>query len=65
MTMKAKMKYEIADAAGMSKRTLSRWLQVHRKELEAQGITKCQKLLPPRAVAFVCRELGVDEEDFR
>ena len=62
--MKAKMKFEIAQAAGMSSPTLSRWLHSHRMNLQALGVRPTQKLLPPRAVEYVCRELGLREEDF-
>lgn len=59
--MKCKMKYEIADAAGMSRRTFQRWMKVHREELRRLGVTPCQKLLSPKVVRYICRELGVDE----
>ncbi len=62
--MKARMKFEIAQAAGMSSPTLSRWLKDHRAQLVALGVKPTQKLLPPKAVAYVCGELGIIEEDF-
>ncbi len=63
--MKARMKFELALAAGMSDRTFSRWIQSHREALKQLGVvSKKQKLLPPRAVDYVCYELGIHEEDF-
>ena len=58
------MKFEIAQAAGMSSPTFSRWLKVHRAQLEALGVNPHQRLLPPKAVMFVCDELGIMESDF-
>ena len=62
--MKSKMKFEIAMAAGMSDATLRRWLHSHRMNLQMLGIRPTQKLLPPRAVEYICHELGLTEEDF-
>ena len=62
--MKSKMKFEIAEAAGMSLRTFARWTSEHREQLLAQGVKPNQRLLPPKAVMYVCEELGIHEEDF-
>jgi len=62
--MKSKMKFEIAMAAGMSSRTFSRWVHTHREELKRLGVSKKQQLLPPKAVSYICYELGIHEEDF-
>ena len=62
--MKAKMKFEIALAAGMSDATLKRWLHSQRMNLQQLGVRPRQKLLPPKAVEYICRELGIHEEDF-
>ena len=62
--MKSRMKFEIALAAGMSSRTFSRWLHAHRQELDRMGIAPRLQLLPPKAVKYVCDELGLHEEDF-
>ena len=63
--MKSKMKFEIAMAAGMSDVTLKRWLHSHRMNLQMLGVRPRQKLLPPKAVEYICHELGLREEDFR
>lgn len=62
--MKARMKFEIAMAAGMSGKTLQRWFSSHKEELVRLGVSVRQQLLPPKVVDFVCHELGLDEEDF-
>ena len=62
--MKARYKYEIAEAAGMSPATFRRWLANHTARLIKMGVTIKQQLLPPRAVKYICYELGIHEEDF-
>jgi len=62
--MKSRMKSEIALAAGMSRNTLCRWIAEHQEQLTALGVKPNQRLLPPRAVEYVCHELGIHEEDF-
>ena len=62
--MKSKSKSEIADAAGVSQKTLARWIMGHREKLRAMGVSPSQRILPPRAVEYVCGELGIHEEDF-
>ena len=61
--MKAMYKSEIARAAGISSRTLSRWIRTHRMKLMQMGVKRRQKLLPPCAVNFICKELGIDEDE--
>ena len=62
--MKSRMKFEIALAAGMSKNTMGRWFQDHQQALSRLGVRPAQRLLPPKAVRYVCDELGLHEEDF-
>ena len=62
--MKARMKFEIAEACGMSSPTMSRWFADHRQQLMDLGVKPNQRLLPPKAVEYVCFELGIHEEDF-
>jgi hypothetical protein len=59
-TMKSAYKYELAAAAGVSDRTFRRWLSAHRGELLNLGVKTTDKLLPPRAVEWICREYGID-----
>lgn len=62
--MKSRMKFEIALAAGMSERTFSRWLSEHATYMQHLGVKPTQRLLPPKAVKYICYELGLDESDF-
>ena len=61
--MKAYFKNEIASAAGVSTKTLGRWLATKRDVLEKMGVHPRQQLLPPRAVRYICHEYGISEED--
>ena len=58
--MKAMYKYELAEAAGVSRDTFRRWLGENTKTLARFGVKKRSQMLPPRAVAWVCREYGID-----
>lgn len=58
--MKAMMKQELADAAGVNLRTLHRWCQPFRRELEQMGVRSKTKLLPPAAVKFLAEKLCLD-----
>ena len=61
--MKAYFKNEIARAAGVSTNTLGRWLAKKMNVLEKMGVRPIQRLLPPRAVRYICHEYGISEED--
>lgn len=63
--MKARLKSEIAAAAGVSITTLARWLNGKRSILETMGYYNTQKLLPPNIVKYICDEYGINEMDFR
>jgi predicted DNA-binding protein (UPF0251 family) len=53
-------KYELANAAGVSRDTFRRWLSGNRSKMAELGAKPRSQLLPPRAVAWVCREYGID-----
>ena len=53
-------KYELADAAGVSRDTFRRWLGLQSVKLAAFGVSKRSQMLPPRAVEWICREYGID-----
>lgn len=59
---KAKLKSELADAAGVSTRTFARWLQhpMHAAKLAEMGVTAKSKLLPPQAVRYICETFCID-----
>ena len=52
-------KSKLAKKAEVSPRTFSRWLKLHRAELEQMGVPANARLLPPHAVKFVCEEYGI------
>ena len=62
--MKSKTKSEIAQAAGISTEVLRRWMMEHRRDISAMGVRPTRRLLPPKVVHYMCRELGLDDEDF-
>lgn len=58
--MKAMLKQELADKAGVSVNTLNRWCKPFQKELEAMGLQRKTKMLPPVAVKFLAEKLCID-----
>lgn len=52
--MKAMYKYELAEAAGVSRRTFQRWLQRHEKELIPLGYENNAKILNPAIIKYLC-----------
>ena len=58
--MKSAYKYELADAAGVSRRTFLRWLKENRSRLSRFGVKPTTHLLPPRAVRRICLQYGID-----
>ena len=58
--MKSAYKYELADASGVSYTTFYRWLSSNRDTLASFGVKPTAKMLPPRAVAWICQQYGID-----
>ena len=58
--MIAMTKAQLAAAAGVSVKTLQRWLSRHREELAMLGVRPRDKLLPPVAVKYVAEQVGID-----
>ena len=58
--IKAMSKYELADLAGVSRRTFGRWLKCHEAELSVYGVRRKTQLLPPGAVKHLCNILCID-----
>ena len=58
--MKAMSKSELAMAAGISVDTLKRWLEPHRKQLEALGMRPGMRVLPPKVVAYIVETFCID-----
>ena len=55
----SRSKAEIAEALGVSASTLKNWLRSRQENLEAMGVSHYAKILPPKAVDFICSELGL------
>ena len=51
-------------AAGISTEVLRLWVMEHRRDISAMGVRPTRRLLPPRVVRYMCREQGIDDEDF-
>ncbi len=58
--MKAMLKQELADAAGVSLRTFQRWCMPYRKELEEMGWKPNHKLLKPNIIKFLADKFCID-----
>lgn len=58
--MKAMYKFELAGCAGISSKTLRRWMRPYAGELRAMGVTDTTRLLPPAAVKLICEKLSID-----
>jgi len=60
-------KSQLAEAAGVSTRTLARWMQVEEMQLmlHRYHISSYRRLLPPRAVQQICEHfcIFIDETD--
>lgn len=58
--MKAMYKSELAAYAGVSTRTLRRWLKPYQQQLNEIGVKPKDQLLSPKAVKFICDQLSID-----
>lgn len=58
--MTAMTKAQLAMAAGVSVKTLQRWLSRHSDELKMLGVRPRDKLLPAVAVKYVAEQYGID-----
>ena len=55
-------KQQLADAAGVSVGTLMNWCRPYRKELEAMGVKKKDRVLSPKVVRFIAEKFCIDVE---
>ena len=53
-------KQEMADAAGVSVKTLMSWCRPFREELEQMGLKPRAKKLPPYVVAYLAEKFCID-----
>ena len=58
--MKAMLKSELADYAGVSVNTLMKWCKPFQSDLEAMGFRPHDKLLPPVIVKFLVDKFCID-----
>lgn len=63
MHYKSMYKNELADAAGVTRQTFYNWTKKDQKTLRAMGVARNAKLLPPRAVQYLCERylISLDE----
>lgn len=58
--MKAMLKSELADAAGVSRKTFHRWLETDAEFLREQGVKPKAKMLPPNVVKYLIEKYCID-----
>lgn len=58
--MKAMTQKQLAYLAGISSRTLQRWLEPHRAMLEQMGYHQGMRLIPPNVVEWIVRQFCLD-----
>lgn len=62
MMYRAMYKSRLAKYAGVSLRTLSRWMVRDKDYLESQGVTDRTRLLPAQVVQYLCEKYCIDLE---
>ena len=60
VSMKMYYKSEVAQLAGVSRRTFQRWMALHRQELEERGCNIYSKFVHPKAFEYICQEYCID-----
>lgn len=53
-------KSELAAYAGVSTRTLKRWLEPYKPQLEQLGMKPKDQIINPSALKFICKQLSID-----
>lgn len=53
-------KKQLAELAGVSPRTFTRYLKSRRYILDAMGVLPNARLLPPQAVKYICEDYCID-----
>lgn len=53
-------KSELAERAGVSMRTFSRYIASRRQTLQDMGVSPHTQLLPPNAVQYISDDYGID-----
>ena len=60
--MKPLYTYEVAELAGVSVRTLQRWIKHNKQRLAALGYRSTDKFINPRALRLIAAEYCIDVE---
>jgi len=60
--MKLYYKNEVAQLAGVSVRTLERWMARNRQKLLSLGYRQMDKFVHPKALEWMCQEYCIDME---
>lgn len=63
MTYKSMTKSQLADAAGVSRKTFSAWLQPIRQDLRRMHVKDTAHVLPPIAVRFICEKYDIELDE--
>ena len=58
--MRAMYKSELAAYAGVTTRTLRRWLKPYQQQLTELGMQPKDQLVNPSALKFICKTLCID-----
>lgn len=58
--MKAMTQQQLAERAGVSRDTFRRWLKPHRRKLEALGMRRGMRALPPKVVSYIAEAFCID-----
>lgn len=57
---KAMIHTQSADCAGVSRRTLYKWLHPYKDKLRMLGVQPNAKVISPKAVRFICETFTID-----
>jgi len=60
--MRTYYKNEIAAMAGVSTKTLQRWMARNREKLISLGCRPTDKMIYPKALEWICQEYCIDVE---
>ena len=61
--MKAMTRQQLAECAGASVRTLSKWCIPFRHELDESGLRPGMIVLPPNIVMWICEKFCIDIDE--
>ena len=59
MNYKSMYKFELADAAGVTRQTFYNWTLDDQEALKEMGVKRTGKMLTPKAVKFLCEKYDI------